>query len=231
MPARPKPSAKPAAPSSAEPALPGVSLITAPYPTGLPNDAAGRLPLLDALRQEVAGCTRCPQLVACRTQTVFGVGNPTPRVAFFGEAPGENEDKQGEPFVGRAGKLLNDIIKACSWQREDVFILNTIKCRPPSNRNPLPEEVTNCRGYYERQLEILRPEFIVCLGSVAAQALLETEITVGKLRGKVHRYRDSKVVVTYHPAYLLRNPDAKKFTWEDMQLLMREMGQKIPGKA
>ncbi|MCA9153158.1 MAG: uracil-DNA glycosylase, partial [Planctomycetales bacterium] len=140
------------------------------------------------------------------------------------EAPGADEDKQGIPFVGRAGRLLTDIIeKGMKISREDVYILNVLKCRPPGNRNPLPDEVANCRGYLERQLEILQPKFICCLGTVAAQNLLETTVAVGKLRGEVHDWRGIKVVVTYHPSYLLRNPAAKKYTWEDIQLLMKQM--------
>jgi DNA polymerase len=186
-----------------------------------------RTSALQILRQEVAGCTRCQLLADTRTQTVFGVGNVKPRLVFFGEAPGADEDAQGEPFVGRAGQLLTNIIKACRMTREDVYILNVLKCRPPNNRNPEPGEVVNCRGYFERQLEILRPEFICCLGSVAAKALLQTEASIGKLRGRFHNYRGARVICTYHPAYLLRNPAAKRDVWEDMKTLMRAMGMEI----
>jgi DNA polymerase len=182
---------------------------------------------LQALQQEVAGCTRCDELARTRTQTVFGVGNGDARLCFVGEAPGADEDKHGEPFVGRAGQLLNKIIEACRMKREDVYILNMIKCRPPGNRNPLPEELSNCAGYLERQLSLVRPEFICCLGAVAAQNLLGTTLSIGKLRGKVHLHRGAKIVCTYHPAYLLRNPAAKKDTWDDMKLLMREMGVEL----
>jgi DNA polymerase len=184
-------------------------------------------PTLEVLQKEVAGCTRCDELARTRTQTVFGVGNANARLCFIGEAPGADEDKQGEPFVGRAGQLLNKIIDACRMKREDVYILNMIKCRPPGNRNPLPEEVSNCSGYLERQLALIRPEFICCLGAVAAQNLLGTTLSIGKLRGKVHPHRGAKIVCTYHPAYLLRNPAAKKDTWDDMKLLMREMGVEL----
>lgn len=183
---------------------------------------------LDQLREAVAGCTLCAELAKTRTQTVFGVGSPTARIAFFGEAPGADEDRQGEPFVGRAGKLLTQIIEACSFQREDVYILNTLKCRPPGNRNPTTEENENCRPYFERQLEIVQPEYIVCLGRFAINNLLETVAPIGKLRGKFHPYRGSKVVVTYHPAYLLRNPSAKKDVWEDMKMMLSDMGIPIP---
>jgi DNA polymerase len=178
-----------------------------------------------SIQSEVAGCTRCAELAATRTQTVFGVGNASARLCFFGEAPGADEDRQGEPFVGRAGQLLTDIIqKGMGLRREDVYILNVLKCRPPENRNPLPDEVANCRGYFERQLEIVRPEFICCLGAVAAQNLLGTKAPIGKLRGKFYDYHGIRVLVTFHPAYLLRNPDAKKQVWDDIRMLMREMG-------
>ena len=183
---------------------------------------------LDIIEQEVRQCERCGELAASRTQTVFGDGNPQARLCFLGEAPGRDEDRQGVPFVGRAGKLLNDIIQACTLQREDVYILNVIKCRPPENRNPAPEEAENCRGFLQRQLEIIKPEYICCLGTVAAQNLLDTKETIGRLRGQFHEYQGIKVVATYHPAYLLRNPSAKRQVWDDMQMLMRDMGISIP---
>ena len=179
---------------------------------------------LAVLQQEVAGCTRCGELATTRTQTVFGVGNSSARLCFLGEAPGADEDRLGEPFVGRGGQLLNKIIEACKLKREEVYILNMLKCRPPGNRNPLPNELSNCRPYLERQLELIQPEYICCLGAVAGQNLLGTTVAIGKLRGKLHAYRGAKVVCTYHPAYLLRNPAAKKDAWEDMKFLMREMG-------
>jgi DNA polymerase len=187
--------------------------------------ADGKLQQLQALQAEVAGCTRCTELAQTRTQTVFGVGNPNARLVFLGEAPGADEDLQGEPFVGRAGQLLNDIItKGMKLRREDVYILNVLKCRPPNNRNPAPNEVINCRPFLDRQLEILQPEFICCLGAVAAKALLNTEVSIGRLRGKFHDYQGIPVLCTYHPAYLLRNPPAKKEVWEDIQILMKRMG-------
>ena len=188
---------------------------------------ADAAPTLAVLQQQVALCTRCGELAATRTQTVFGVGNPGARLCFLGEAPGADEDRQGEPFVGRAGQLLNKILEACRLQREDVYILNILKCRPPGNRNPAPDEAQNCRPFLDRQLELIAPEFMCCLGSVAAQNLLGTTETIGRLRGRVHAYRGIRVVCTYHPAYLLRNPAAKKQTWDDMKLLMREMGTPV----
>ncbi|MEN1680473.1 MAG: uracil-DNA glycosylase [Planctomycetota bacterium] len=182
---------------------------------------------LEILRQEVVGCTACDELSRTRTQTVFGVGDPAARLCFMGEAPGADEDRLGEPFVGRAGQLLNKIISACGMAREQVYILNTLKCRPPGNRNPAPEESSNCRGFLLRQLDLISPEYICCLGAVAAQNLLETTQSIGRMRGKVHQWRGINVVCTYHPAYLLRNPSAKRDTWDDMKMLMREMGTPV----
>jgi uracil-DNA glycosylase family 4 len=179
---------------------------------------------LDVLRGEVAACTRCGELAAGRTQTVFGAGRPDARLVFFGEAPGADEDASGAPFVGRAGELLTKIIEACTLSRDDVYIMNVLKCRPPGNRAPLPEEVANCRPFFERQLEIVRPEFICCLGASAARALLQTEEPIGKLRGRWFTSGAARVICTYHPSYLLRNPAAKRDVWDDMKLLMAAMG-------
>jgi uracil-DNA glycosylase family 4 len=205
-------------------------LLLADAPSGPPLDLAGRVSALEVLRGEVAACQRCPHLAAERTQTVFGVGNVQARLCLFGEAPGADEDRQGEPFVGKAGQLLNKILEACTLRREDVYILNVLKCRPPQNRTPEQDEVTNCREYFERQLDILRPEFICCLGSTAARALLKTEQTIGRLRGSFHEYRGATVICTYHPSYLLRNPAAKRDVWEDMKMLMRRMGVELDRK-
>ncbi|HEX3602278.1 MAG TPA: uracil-DNA glycosylase [Lacipirellulaceae bacterium] len=188
------------------------------------SPATAAAPSLEIIQQHVAACTRCSELASTRTQTVFGVGNPQARLCFLGEAPGADEDKTGIPFVGRGGQLLTKIIEACRLKREDVYILNMIKCRPPGNRNPLPNELANCRGYLENQLDLIRPEFICCLGAVASQNLLGTTVPIGKLRGKFHSFRGARVVCTYHPAFLLRSPSFKKETWEDMKMLMHEMG-------
>jgi DNA polymerase len=200
------------------------SLFDAPE-TVAREDTAGLT--LEVLQKQVAGCTRCSELARTRTQTVFGVGNPKARLCFLGEAPGADEDRLGEPFVGRGGQLLTKIIEACQLKREDVYILNMLKCRPPNNRNPLPTELANCREYLDKQLDLIRPEFICCVGAVAAQNLLGTTVGIGKLRGKIHQYRGAKVVCTYHPAFLLRSPSFKKETWEDMKFLMREMGTPV----
>lgn len=187
---------------------------------------------LEVLAAEVSRCTRCAELAATRTQTVFGVGPAGAELCFIGEAPGADEDAQGEPFVGAAGQLLNRIIAACGMKREEVYICNIIKCRPPNNRTPLPHEAANCRGYLEKQLELVRPRFICALGGTAAQNLLGTTQPIGKLRGRFHDFRGIPVMVTYHPAYLLphRAPEKKRDVWEDMKMLLARMGRAVPGK-
>ncbi|NBV45331.1 MAG: uracil-DNA glycosylase [Planctomycetia bacterium] len=182
--------------------------------TGSDQDAA-----LTILRDAVAACTRCAELACTRTQTVFGSGAARARICFFGEAPGADEDASGIPFVGRAGQLLTRIIEAIRLTRDEVYILNVLKCRPPANRSPAPDEVANCRPFFERQLEIIRPEFICCLGTTAAHALLGAVEPIGKLRGRWFSHGPSQVICTYHPSYLLRNPAAKRPVWEDMQAL------------
>ena len=182
---------------------------------------------LDLIHSEVSVCEKCEILSSCRTNTVFGEGSPSARVVFFGEGPGADEDRSGRPFVGKAGQLLTKMIEACKFKREETYILNTVKCRPPGNRNPEPDEIENCRDFYQRQLAILRPEYIVCLGAVSAQELLKSKLSVGRLRGKLHRYFESKVLVTYHPAYLLRNPAAKKAAWADLQLMLQDAGIQV----
>lgn len=183
---------------------------------------------LSQLRTSVDACRLCADIVCRRKQPVFGVGPSTARLVMFGEAPGAEEDLSGIPFVGAAGQLLDKILIASKLKRDEVYIMNTLKCRPPSNRTPTESEVENCRPFFEAQLEILQPEYIICWGAVPAKALLRTKQSVGQLRGRFHTYCGAKVLVTYHPAYLLREPTAKKKTWEDMQFLMRDMG--IPVK-
>ena len=183
-----------------------------------------RIARLTELKQCVAGCTRCGELARTRTQTVFGVGNPNAKILFIGEAPGADEDAQGEPFVGKAGQKLNDIIAACRMKREEIYICNVLRCRPPGNRLPAPDEAANCREWLDGQIAAVNPEYIVCWGSCAAQNLLGTESPIGKLRGKFYQYGRAKVLCTYHPSYLLRNPPAKKDVWEDMKFLFRDMG-------
>ena len=179
---------------------------------------------LEIVAAKVAKCQKCPELASTRTQTVFGVGNPRAKIMFIGEAPGADEDKQGEPFVGRAGKLLDKIIEACQMKRSEIYIANILRCRPPGNRNPSNEEADNCRGFLDAQIEIVDPDYIVCWGSVAAKNLLHSELPIGKMRGQFYEYGRARVVCTYHPSYLLRNPSAKKNVWEDMIYLFGDMG-------
>ena len=193
------------------------------------EDPAFKLDTLDEIAKVVAGCTRCP-LYSTAKNPVPGDGRPDADFMIVGEAPGANEDEQGKPFVGQAGQLLTKIIGAIGLTRDDVFIANVLKHRPPGNRNPLPEEVTACSPYLVRQIELIRPKVILALGTFAAQTLLDTKLTIGKLRGQVHRYYGVPLVVTYHPAALLRNPSWKRPTWEDVQLARRILDRAVaPG--
>jgi uracil-DNA glycosylase len=176
--------------------------------------AAGLL----ALREHIGDCTRCKLHKLGRRQVVFGVGNPNAQLMFVGEAPGADEDIQGEPFVGRAGQLLTKIIEAIGLKRADVYIANVIKCRPPGNRNPEPDEVGTCEPFLNEQIDLIRPRVIVALGSFAAHALLKTDAPISRLRGRVHDYRGgAKLIPTFHPAFLLRSPERKRDVWEDMK--------------
>jgi uracil-DNA glycosylase len=222
---------------AAEAEAPAVPAVAAPpavvrrEPIATPDIAANLD--WDELRAAVAACQRC-ELHATRTQTVFGVGNPKARWMFIGEAPGAEEDKQGEPFVGRAGQLLTSMIRALGLRREDVFIANVLKCRPPDNRDPRPSEAVSCRGFLERQVALVNPTLIIAVGRIAAQNLLATETPLAKLRGKVHSFgaKAWPVVVTYHPAYLLRSPGEKRKSWHDLlqaQQLFRRLQQESAG--
>ena len=179
--------------------------------------------LLEDLKKEFHECMLCP-LSKTRTKLVFGSGNPEARLMFIGEAPGFDEDQQGEPFVGAAGQLLTKIISAMKLKREDVFIANCLKCRPPGNRNPLPSEIATCNPILTRQIEIIRPAVICTLGKFASQTLLRTEEPISRLRGRFFEYSGVKLMPTFHPAYLLRNPADKKLVWEDAQKIMKELG-------
>jgi len=176
---------------------------------------------LVAVRTEIGDCTRCKLHALGRQQIVFGVGNPDADLMFVGEAPGGDEDIQGIPFVGRAGQLLTKIIEAIGLQREDVYIANVIKCRPPGNRNPEQDEVETCEPFLFKQIDVIRPKVIVALGKFGAQTLLRTLDPISRLRGRVFNYRGAKLVPTFHPAYLLRNPASKREVWEDMKLVRR----------
>lgn len=203
----------------------------APPESGKPLSRDDRVRQLAVLNEKVRGCTRCGELAETRTQTVFGVGNPLAKILFIGEAPGADEDQQGEPFVGRAGQLLNQIIGACRLKREEIYICNILKCRPPGNRTPAPDECANCREFLDGQLATIDPDYIVCWGTVAAQNLLRSDTTIGKMRGRFYRHGRAKVLCTYHPSYLLRNPAAKKDVWDDMKLLFADMGVDLAAKA
>lgn len=177
----------------------------------------------DSLRAEALACTKC-RLAGGRKNVVFGVGNPNADLMFIGEAPGRDEDERGEPFVGRAGQLLTDIIKAMKLTRDDVYIANVIKCRPPENRNPEPDELDACRPFIRRQVELIQPKVIVTLGRFGLQSLTEKGYGISAVRGKWLEYDGIKLMPTYHPAYLLRNPAAKKDVWADMKKVMAELG-------
>jgi uracil-DNA glycosylase len=179
---------------------------------------------LSDLGREVVGCQRC-SLAKTRKNIVFGDGSASAKIVFVGEAPGADEDEQGLPFVGRAGQLLTKIINAMGLDRKDVYICNILKCRPPGNRNPLPDEIRLCEPFLKQQLQLISPQIICALGSFAAKTLLKTETPITVLRGRFHTYEGIKLMPTYHPAYLLRNPPAKKQVWEDVQLIMNEIQQ------
>jgi uracil-DNA glycosylase family 4 len=179
-------------------------------------------PTMSEVREELGECTRC-KLYRHRTQIVFGVGHPKARLVFVGEAPGADEDAQGEPFVGRAGQLLTKIIQAMGMQREDVYICNILKCRPPNNRTPESDEILSCQPFLLKQLQAIGPQFVCALGGPAAQTLLQTKEPISRLRGKFYDFHGIPLLPTYHTAFLLRNPHEKKTVWEDMKLLLREM--------
>lgn len=189
---------------------------------------SGKKETLEEIREDLGECTRC-KLHEERTNIVFGEGNPEARIVFVGEGPGRDEDTQGRPFVGRAGKLLTKIINAMGLKRSDVYICNVVKCRPPNNRNPEPDEVAACEPFLIRQLRSIQPEVIICLGSVATSLLLKMKsVKMSDLRGQFHQFGNSKLMITYHPAALLRNPNFKKPVWEDMKLVMRELDLPMP---
>jgi uracil-DNA glycosylase len=209
-----------------EPDVPTDAFTAAPLKT---PEKTARLLALD--NNEVRGCTRC-RLCETRKNTVFGEGDPNAKIFFIGEGPGENEDLQGRPFVGRAGELLNKWIAAMGLQREQVYIANIVKCRPPQNREPAPDEVATCTPYLQRQLEIIRPQVIITLGRPAAQHMLQTKISMGKLRAQWHAWRGIKLMPTYHPAYVLRSYtyETRSAVWNDLQMVMRELGLAMPKK-
>jgi len=180
------------------------------------------------LAARVKACTKCAELARCRKNVVFGVGNIHAELMFVGEAPGADEDEQGEPFVGRAGQLLTKIIAAMGYQRADIYIANVLKCRPPQNRAPLPDEMNNCRPYLLEQIDAIQPKVIVALGATAVRALLDVELGITKMRGNWYTFHNTPIMPTFHPAYLLRNPPAKREVWEDMKTVLAKLGRPVP---
>ncbi len=188
-----------------------------------------KIELLNKLSDKICNCTKCPELVENRTQTVMSSGSPNAKILLLGEAPGQDEDEQGEVFVGRAGQLLTNILKACGWDREkDVYLCNILKCRPPKNRTPTETEAKNCETYLKLQIKIINPKFIICLGATATKYLLKLDHPMGYMRGKWFKYEDAHVnadvICTYHPSYALRTGDkGKEAIWDDLQLLLSKM--------
>jgi DNA polymerase len=212
----------------------GVRAASAPAPGDRPAGPAqpvafsrGQAEALAALREDLGDCTRCKLHRLGRRQIVFGVGNPNADLMFVGEAPGGDEDVQGIPFVGRAGQLLTKIIEAIDLKRDDVYIANVIKCRPPQNRNPEQDEVETCEPFLFQQIDIIKPKVIVALGTFAARALLRTLDPISRLRGRVYDYRGAKLIPTFHPAFLLRNPAAKREVWEDMKVVRKLLNSQV----
>jgi uracil-DNA glycosylase family 4 len=192
--------------------------------------AADRTAALKMIREDIGDCTRCA-LHKGRNKIVFGDGSPTARLMFVGEGPGADEDAQGIPFVGKAGQLLNNMIAAMGLKREEVYIANVVKCRPPGNRTPEPDEANTCSPFLFRQIDVIRPQVLVALGATAATYLLGARQPLAGLRGRVHAFRGMQLIITYHPAYLLRDPRQKKEAWADLQIAMRELGLKVPAKS
>lgn len=209
------------------PSAPSISLFEEPKKAIAPQ---ARAAALEAIQNDIGDCTRCA-LHKGRHTIVFGDGDPNARLMFVGEGPGADEDAQGLPFVGRAGQLLNNMIAAMGLRRDQVYIANIVKCRPPQNRVPEPQEANTCAPFLFRQIEVIQPEVIVALGSTAATYLLGGKSPLAALRGRIHHARGAKLIVTYHPAYLLRDPNQKKAAWADLQLAMTELGLKAPAKS
>ena len=213
-----------------EQAIPPRKSITAPPAISDVIAPAGRAAALQIIRDEIGECTRCA-LHTGRHKLVFGDGSPTARLMFVGEGPGADEDAQGIPFVGKAGQLLNNMISAMGLKREEVYIANVVKCRPPANRTPEPDEANTCSPFLFRQIDVVRPEVLVALGATAATYLLGQRQPLAGLRGRVHAFRGTKLIVTYHPAFLLRDPRQKKEAWADLQIAMRELGLNPPSRG
>jgi uracil-DNA glycosylase family 4 len=213
-----------------EPAIPPRKPFSAPPAIAAATAPAQRAAALEIIREEIGDCTRCA-LHKGRNKIVFADGSPTARLMFVGEGPGADEDAQGLPFVGKAGQLLNNMISAMGLKREEVYIANVVKCRPPGNRTPEPEEANTCTPFLFRQIDVVQPQVLVALGATAATYLLGARQPLAGLRGRVHAFRGTSLIVTYHPAYLLRDPRQKKEAWADLQIAMKELGLKPPAKA
>jgi uracil-DNA glycosylase len=211
------------------PSMPRTRTLPVLTEPALPVAPKDRSAALHAIRQDIGDCTRCA-LHKGRNQLVFGDGDPNARLMFVGEGPGADEDAQGLPFVGRAGQLLNNMIAAMGLRRDQVYIANIVKCRPPQNRVPEPDEANTCAPFLFRQIDVIRPEVIVALGSTAATYLLGAKSPLSALRGRIHHARGIKLIVSYHPAYLLRDPRQKKEAWADLQIAMAELGLKAPAR-
>jgi DNA polymerase len=186
---------------------------------------------LAEIREDIGDCTRCKLHTLGRRQVVFGVGNPRAELMFVGEGPGADEDAQGVPFVGRAGQLLTKMIEAMGFRRDDVYIANVVKCRPPENRNPEPDEIAACEPFLFRQIEAIKPKVIVALGSFAAKTLLQTTDPISRLRGRVFEYHGAQLVPTFHPSFLLRSPNQKKYAWDDLKKALTLMGRPVPSSS
>ena len=186
---------------------------------------------LHAIREDIGDCTRCKLHTLGRRQVVFGVGNPNAELMFVGEAPGADEDVQGIPFVGRAGQLLTKMIVAMGFSRDDVYIANVVKCRPPENRNPEPDEIESCEPFLFRQIDTIKPTVIVALGAFAAKTLLRTQDPISRLRGRVFDYHGAKLIPTFHPSFLLRSPNQKKYAWDDLKIALSIMGRQPPAPS
>ncbi|HUY80879.1 MAG TPA: uracil-DNA glycosylase [Acidobacteriaceae bacterium] len=202
------------------------SLLAGPPSAAAP--ASDRAAALEQIRADIGDCTRCPLATQGRHMIVFADGDPNARLMFVGEGPGADEDVQGVPFVGRAGQLLNNMINAMGLQRSEVYIANVVKCRPPQNRTPEPAEANTCMQFLWRQIDVVSPQIIVALGATAATYLLGGKASLASLRGRIHQVREAQLIITYHPAYLLRDPRQKAEAWKDLQMAMRELGLKPP---
>ena len=217
-------------PTQEDDSIPPRKPIFAPPDLASVVPAAERAAFLNLIREDIGDCTRCA-LHKGRNKIVFGDGSPNARLMFVGEGPGADEDAQGIPFVGKAGQLLNNMIAAMGLKREEVYIANVVKCRPPGNRTPEPEEANTCSPFLFRQIDVVRPQVLVALGATAATYLFGARQPLAGLRGRVHAFRGAQLIVTYHPAYLLRDPRQKKEAWADLQIAMRELGLKTPAKS